>query len=341
MNLLPEASGIDPSVLGAAVREAASAQLLTDDGSRFRHALTREVALAWTPAFERAAIARRLAPLLEDPPDSLLAACGELLVQADSHDAAARLFLRSALVERRAGASDTAALRLERACEMVKDRELEAEIVQTAIDTLIDLGRLSDARAVAGAHESKLGRDERIDLWLSIASGAAATSDAELLESNLAAATALMDPQDPRRPRALVLESLRTLQFADDIDRRDQAERMALEAAAEADDVGDHEAAADAWMIVGRCARFRDLDEAAAAYERAHTISLEHSLDRHKLQALHELGAMDMLRNGGRRRLELARDNAVESGALTTLASILLNLSVEAGRHDRLWRLAA
>ena len=327
MNVLPDASGIDPSALGAAVREAASAQLLTDDGSRFRHALTREVALAWTPAFERAAIARRLAPLLEDPPDSLLAACGELLVQAASYDAAARLFLRSALVERRTGAADTAALRLERACDVVRDPELEAEIVQTAIGTLIDLGRLTDARSVAAAHEPKLGRDDRIDLWLTIASGAAATADAELLESNLAAATALMDAQDPRRPRALVLESLRTLQFADDIDRRDQAEGMALHAAAEAAEVGDHEAAADAWMIVGRCARFRDLDEAASAYERAHTISLAHSLDRHHLQALHELGALDMLRNGGRRRLELARDMAVESGALTTLASILLNLS--------------
>lgn len=326
-NVLPAASGVSEDGVAGAVRRAAGAQLLRDDGSDFRHALTRDVVLSMVPTFERSAIARRIVTHISDPPDALVAEAGEMLVLAGQHDDAARLFLRSAQEERTSGAIETAVRRLERACEVVRSQALSCEIIVLTVRLLIEMGRLSEARSLAAQREGGLPVDARVDVWLALASGDAATSDGERFDSHLLAATSLMEPDDPRRPRALALEALRMLQFSNDDDRVDRAEEIATEAARSAEAIGDHAAATDAWMIVGRCARFRNLDEAAEAYEHAHSIALTNDLSARRLQALHELGAMDMLRLADCARLELAREQAHRTGALTTLISILLNVT--------------
>ena len=306
LGVLADAVELDTRQLQNALAAAADAQLLSRDGSRFRHALTRDVVRAATPSFQRRAVAQRVAAALVDPPHHLSVECAELLVEAGARDRAASLLVRSARRERRVGANTSAASLLSRAREIAPEESPTALASVLLIEILIDLGRVRDAAAIALAERSTMPADDRIEVSLLLAAGAASAFDHEALDRHLSAAMSALADQDPRWPRAMTLDALRTLQFAGDLDRRRRAEAQAHEAVARAEAQGDRVALCDAWMVVGRCARFRDLDQGAAAYERAMDIATLDGLRRRRLDALQELGTIDLLTWRGPSRLEQA-----------------------------------
>jgi DNA-binding CsgD family transcriptional regulator len=82
-----------------------------------------------------------------------------------------------------------------------------------------------------------------------------------------------------------------------------------------------------AFEIVGRAQRLRDLAGARTAFQAALTAADEAGLAMWRLRALHELGTIDMFDHIGVERLTQARRRAEEVGAISTVATLDLQLS--------------
>jgi DNA-binding CsgD family transcriptional regulator len=93
----------------------------------------------------------------------------------------------------------------------------------------------------------------------------------------------------------------------------------ALEAA---ERLGLPEVACEALEVLGRTQRQRDLAAAEDAFARALVIADANGLTVWRARALHELGAIDMLRGRSVDRLEEARELALTHGALATAAVV-------------------
>ena len=94
------------------------------------------------------------------------------------------------------------------------------------------------------------------------------------------------------------------------------------------------EVACEALEIVGRFERQRDLDAAEAAFARAYAIADEHGRTVWRMRALHELGTIDLLRDGGVARLEQARELALRLGALATVAVLDVQIAAALAMRD-------
>jgi DNA-binding CsgD family transcriptional regulator/tetratricopeptide (TPR) repeat protein len=70
--------------------------------------------------------------------------------------------------------------------------------------------------------------------------------------------------------------------------------------------------------LLGALSRFRDPDEATECLERARRIALQHDLPIEEIHALIRLGNDDALRDGRLDRLEQARQEATQAGAVTS-----------------------
>ena len=103
-------------------------------------------------------------------------------------------------------------------------------------------------------------------------------------------------------------------------DRLDEAREAAGQALAAAERTGLPDVACEALEVIGRCARTRDLAAAEEAFQRAHDIAARNGLSVWRVRALHELGTVDLLRDGSINRLQEAREVAESMGALATAA---------------------
>src|SRR6266702_3688794 len=111
----------------------------------------------------------------------------------------------------------------------------------------------------------------------------------------------------------------------------DQADVLARRALASAEAAGSAswaaEVAFEALEVIGRRERQRDTDAARSAFERAYQIATDAELAIRRIGALHELGTVDMLTDGGTARLREARELARGSGAISTATTIDLQLA--------------
>jgi DNA-binding CsgD family transcriptional regulator len=87
------------------------------------------------------------------------------------------------------------------------------------------------------------------------------------------------------------------------------------------------EAACEALEVIGRRERARDTAAAQAAFERAYQIASSSGLPVRQIRAMHELGTIEMLEEGGYKRLCKARSLAFESGAISVATVIDLQLA--------------
>lgn len=83
----------------------------------------------------------------------------------------------------------------------------------------------------------------------------------------------------------------------------------------------------DALQVIGRTERARDMEAARAAFERADQIAAREDFAVRRIKALHELGTVDMLQDGGTTRLAEARELAHKAGAISTMTVIDLQLA--------------
>ncbi len=315
-----------------AIRAGIASQLLDPASAdiRFRHALTAEAAAAALLPHERMVAAGKALDALTSPgtvtaqKPALLAGLAE---RAGRRDAAAQWWLDDARQHARGAATGAAIASVERALALAEDASLRAEARIEHVELLALAGRSRDAVAAAdvAAATPNLTSDGGVRLDM---------ARARCMETG------------PARQAAM----RRALDAAAGSDREPKVEATAALLAVEQ---GDHESAAahatralqlssadptarcQALEVLGRVARSRDLDQAAAYFSEAAATAEAHGLALWRARALHERATITQLRDVDTADLELARLAALDAGAPGLIATIDFHLAaVLATRFD-------
>jgi DNA-binding CsgD family transcriptional regulator len=336
--LLAPVTGLPATAVAAALRRGVGLQLVTADGAgfRFRHALTHEAVLAGLLPPERALLAGRALAAEEAAhpglPGTSCMLAAELAEAAGDTARAAALLLEAGRRDLAVGALASAEHTLTRARALISQDDAalgtgvdealtEVFALSGQVDRAIEMGRMLLARLGGGAGSARVAA-----LHLGIARAAIAgarwaeaAASIEIARGSTGAETAQVDAC-----AAQVAVGRGELGQAEDL------ARAALQAAGRA---GLPEVACEAWEVIGRVARQRDLDQAEQAFGQAATVADAHGLQLWRLRALHELGTVDQLRTESVDRLEQARELAVAQGALALTAT--LDLQIAAGLNKQ------
>ncbi len=324
-----------PAVEVSGALEAAVEQLLltVEDGAfRFRHALTREAILGdLLPPEQQALAADGLMAVDAAHPDLAGGAAelaADLAERAGDRDRAAALLTTLGETALRAGGIGTAAQHLERAAGLARPGEGRARAVLLQVEALALAGRVDEAAAAARRpldlpFDAARHGEVRVELSLSLAEAAVAAGRWGMAADELRTARRLeRRTTDPvLRARTAVLQAEVAL-AADDLDLARAKARRALGDAHDAPEVRCH-----ALEVLGRVDRLRDPASARDRFEQALAEADAAGLAVWRARALHELGTIDMFDHLGVERLEQARRAAAQIGALSTAASIDLQLA--------------
>lgn len=328
-DLLPRITGLPVDEVALRLRRAAEHGLIDEDGSGgfvFRHALTRAAILADLVAPERAALASRALEVLEDAraglPGAWCELAGELAEQAGQSGRAAALFLETGRRALGQGALVSAEALLERAGRLgVDDRDLSIG-VDDALCTVLalagDNARLAEVgdRLLAGLSAVAASPARVAATHLRLARAAVAASEWPTAERHLEASKAAGAEVD-----------VLTAQVALGRGDPDRAVALARRALAGAEQQRRPELACEALEVIGRRERMRDL----AAAERSFVAALDRAqaarMTVWRVRALHELGTIDLLTGTTAERLTEARAAALAAGALSTAATVGLQLA--------------
>lgn len=329
--LLPAATGLRQERVWQALERGVACALLVRDGDvlRFRHALTREAVLEGIRPPDRTSLARTGLRVLESLHPELDQAwqglAAELALQAGDSLRAGRLLSRSGLAALAAGALPTAVESLRRAAALLDGEADAAQVRLALVRGLTAAGQVDDAlaegeRLVAALRSG--GAGQLAAARLALAEAAAAAARWPLAERYLAAA-GLPGPGGEAgvNLRALVLAA--EVAFA--TDRAEDA--RALLTGPLAGEQADPEVRCRASELLGRIERLRDLGAAREAFEQALATAQAAKLPVRSLQALHELGTIELLEHGGAGRLSQAREIAQRLGAMGTQAVLDLQLT--------------
>ncbi len=334
--LLPALTGLGEDDVIGALHAAVDAQVIAFDADggtfRFRHALSRDAVFGSLFPPEREALCRRALDATEDAHPSLDGEWGELAAElaAGTGDARRAATLLAAVAEDAIGrgALATAEATLERARLLVAGEDAasseRADVEELLLEVLALAGKRGRAVEVARSLLESLRGDprsarRRAQAHLRLACAAvAATSWTEVrrhleladVEAAAAAGEDVIAHLDVVRAQVAIV---------DDPDEARRLAQAALQAAARLDlpDV-----ACAALEVLGRVERPRDLPAAEAAFTESLRTAERHGLAVWRVRALHELGAIDMLRGRDTSRLEEARELALHLGALATAAVV-------------------
>jgi DNA-binding CsgD family transcriptional regulator len=121
------------------------------------------------------------------------------------------------------------------------------------------------------------------------------------------------------------------------------AEELARRAAGPAEQHGLDDTACEAYEVLGRCLRLRDLSQGEAAFTRQLELAQRSNHALLRVRALNELGTIDALRSLDGHRLNAARSAAVAAGALSLAAQYDINIVVVnlfTGHHSQAMKTA-
>jgi DNA-binding CsgD family transcriptional regulator len=319
------AAGCELEVAPERLRNAVRAQLLDmeEAGFRFRHALTVDAITHAMVAAERQQIAIRLLAALEQCDPELegercqLAA--SLADQAGQGDRAAGLWLQAARRAIAQGSLATAETLTQRAREYLPE---QADMV--LLEALALAGQPERVIQLSGQLLDQLSDPAEIcDVLLAMTRAAVAAGRFDEADSLLAQARTYPGDDGSRLARI----AAGAAQSAMGRDDADAALPLAQQALSAGQATGQAEVQCEALEVIGRVERGRDIAAAEAAFSRAHQVATEHGLAVWRIRALQELGTIDMFRTLGTGRLEQARREAIEAGALATAALIDLQLA--------------
>ena len=324
LELLGAASGGTAADVHEALHPARELQLLAASAPcAFRHAITRDAVLLGLLPAERAAAGRLLHDAAErlGAEPALVAALAE---QAGRPGAAARAWLVVAADAVAAGAPGGAEEALRHAAALVPaqdDPDLAAALALRRLDALAQAGRAAEVRALAAdlvAGPEAL-RDPAVLTQVRLAAARAALDAGDLQSAAQVARTAEQARHDGdvvTWARASALAALVALAAHD----LPGAEAHASAVLASSDEQQVPQAHCEAWEVVGRLLRPRDLDGARAAFRAGLEAAERAGLTLWAVRALHEIGTVEMFATGRPDRLVEARARAVATGALTTAA---------------------
>jgi len=346
--LLPAVTGLSQERVWEALDRGVACALLVRDRDllRFRHALTREAVAEGIRPPDRRVLARTALQVVEragpesDPGWQGLAA--ELALQAGDGLRAGRLLAESGLAAFAAGALPTAVESLRRAAALL-DGEAELAGVRLAlVRALTAAGEVDDAlaegeRLVAAFRVE--GAGQLAATQVELAEAAAAAARWQLAERYLAAAGL---PGPGGAPEVNLRACVLAAEVAFAAGRAGDA--RALLNGPLGGGHADPEVRCRAFELLGRIERLTDLGAARDAFEQALATAQAANLPVRSLQALHELGTIELFDRGGTRRLSQAREIAQRLGAMGTQAVLDLQLTAaylgrfaagDAERHAR------
>ncbi len=350
-DLAPIAEASPDTVLDA-LRAAVDRQLVIAESPTgaqafaFRHALTRDAILDELLAPQRATVSGRAAQVVEerltagDRAGWLLAA--QLWADAGDHPRAAELLLEGGHAALARGALQTAERLLRQGRSIAPAGPVAAQLGAALVETLALAGNgaaaLELARDVVGLVDA-WDRDRVAEVHLALARAALGTERLADVRHHLDRAG--RDHSPTVAARVAVLQAHLALAAASG-DRFVAAEHLAARAVAAAHAAGLADAECEALEIIGRCARVRDLTRAEHAFARGHEVARGAGLVLWRVRALNELGTIDMFRDVDPARLEQARHEADQLGAVATATGIDVNLAaLYTMRHELDTALAA
>lgn len=323
--LLLDATDQPFDVVVRALEHGVDQQLLRVDGTEvsFRHALTREAIVdrllpPWRRTLSGTALAAVEAahPQLDGAWRDLAA---DLALAAGNEPRGAALLTASGRSAIERGALATAVDALRRA-----HGRGHPEAGPALVEALALAGRVEEAATVGDVLVAGLSRPrEGAQMHLHLAHASVAAARWPLADHHLGAAGKLLasDPDLPLRAQAAVLAAEVAL-ATDDLDRTRRLASDALSSTAASPEVRCH-----ALEVLGRVERLSDRRSARVLFERALALAHAHDLPLWQLRAMHELGTIDMFDHAGIERLGAARGTAGELGALSTAASLDLQLA--------------
>ena len=349
--LLAPATGLAREQVASALDRGVDAMLLRvgDDGFRFRHALTRDAVLAGMSPPRRADLAAAaLAALEASHPDlegGRLDTAADLAAQSGDRRRAGALLAASGRASLRQGALRTAVTALSRAAELTDEPGTRDQANRLLVEALALAGRVDEA-VTAGEHLIAVlagqgaAASACAEVHLLLAQAAVTATRWPIASAHIGDTADLLraDPRPDLSAQLAVLDA-EVAMAADDTERSRSLARQALAAPDAAPEVRCH-----GWEVIGRLERIRDVDAARSAFEHALGIATGAGLALWRLRALHELGTIELLGHAGTARLQQAREQAVELGALSTTAVLEVQLAAagesrfalaEAAEHAR------
>ena len=327
--LLTVITELDDAKLITAIHHAVSSTLLvsaaTPLGVMWRHPLVRDAVRDLLLPLEQQTLARRAADHLAnrttEPTEGQLRQAAEMYELARYPDLAARQLIRGARAAVRSAALDVAEHHLAAAHALtgtLPDAALEVLIER--IDTLTLAGRAADGYHSGIAALHKLRGGDAPAPRLLVATARAAYS-AGLLAEGWQLLARLEHVAEPTDVDVALLRA-----HAAQADRKVEAIQLGQLAATRALDEGRFEVACEALLIAATAATRRDINLAASILHQALALSESHQLSIWQVQALAELGVLDLATDSDPARDYQARERATAAGMLGTVA--LLDMQI-------------
>src|SRR6266571_3889678 len=310
---------------------------------RFRHSLTRDAIMSDTlpPILARRAACAAAEVEAAHPglPGSWCELAAELHETAGEPTRAAALVLEAGRRSLQQGALISADASLSRArAVLTSTQSPDPQLLAHIDDALVRVHMLAgDCDRLVPTAERLLAELDvvgtcakgKAEIRLRVARTLSEGDRLILAEQEVAAARALAaGTPDPTLGGWADAVAARCAIDAGDADRALALARSALASAEEAGlTVSNAEAACEALDVIGRCERVRDTGAARAAFQRAFVVSSQHDLPVRRIQAMHQLGTIEMLEGAGPGRLSEARSLAVDAGAVSMAAVLDLQLA--------------
>jgi DNA-binding CsgD family transcriptional regulator len=345
--LLPGLTGVTESEVLAALRQAHSVQLIEPACCdavmfRFRHSLTRHAILSDLLPPDLARRSASAAAAIEEGhpglPGSWCELAAELHAAAAQPGRAARLLLTAGRRAFRRGALGSATALLREARALLAESQsaepmLALDVDEALVQALAAAGDYQQLAPLAEALVARLdatGADPRRQALVRITTARTRCEDhCAISVAHLAAAREVAEYLHDGELAGRV-DSAAALCALDagDLDRAEELARRSLAIADAAGSVGwAAEVAVESLQVIGRRERIRDVSAAHAAFERASQIATDNDSAVARINALHELGTIEMLRHGSASMLREARELAQRAGAISTATVIDLQLA--------------
>jgi DNA-binding CsgD family transcriptional regulator len=348
--LLPALSGLAESAVMAALGQAQQARFIEPADVRagllrFRHGLTRSAVVAGLLPPDRAARAARAADAVQaahpELPGGWCQLAAELHEAAGAHARAAALLLEAGRRALRQGALHTATASLEAARDLAARTPDADPDLLSSLDLLLfqtfaatgDRPRLAwtASRLMASLDDARTQPLVRARIMIMTARTRHEHDLAAAVDQLAAGRQIATLEQDG----ALVSEAnIALARCAADAGEMDRARGLAQQALAAAQSAGESGWAASvgvqALLQIGITEKPHDLNAARAAFERAHHVADDNDNVVGRIEALSQLGTIEMLEEGTGANLVTGSEDAHTAGAISAAVLIDIKLAIVA-----------